>query len=65
MWKVSSKILYSGKILKTSTHYENKRKMNYPIKTKRKRAAVNRAPLDDGDNMPNIANAIVINIIYN
>ena len=38
--------------------------MNYPIKTKRKRAAVNRAPLDDGDNIPNIAKAIVINIIH-
>ena len=39
--------------------------MIYSIKTKRKRAAVNRAPLDEGDNMPNIANAIVINIIHN
>ena len=39
--------------------------MNYPIITKRKRAAVNRAPLDDGDNMPNIAKAIIINIIHN
>ena len=28
--------------------------MIYPIKTKKKRAAVNKAPLDDGDNMPNI-----------
>ena len=39
--------------------------MIYPIKTKKKRAAVNRAPLDDGDNMPNIVKAIIINIRQN
>jgi hypothetical protein len=44
------------------------RRWSYPINTKRNSAAVMRAPLDAGDNIPNIANAEIIiiydNIIY-
>jgi len=35
----------------------------YPIKTNRNVAAVSRAPLEAGDNIPNMANTVRIKII--